>query len=383
MDDEDEEREPQPGDEDEHNSPDEEPGADNPTLSLAFDAFRQQQRLLASFDFSVLAVAQQALTDWSAIRAMQESIAKSVAQSINFPALQEIVRSMQVSQSLVEAAQLHHKWAEDFAKSIDLSSIVRANERILSSTALWEARQQQQELLASISKHFDHSALTSQLSSLVERIDWAALRESIGRWLPENLRGSEDLESIGKICLDEGLPLTWVPRGEIVHELMEAKTAEDRQRILEERSVDILDDCRDVLSDISHDWANQCRSAISALRQPDLHGPAQSHAAGIIDSIVLTVLGDGGRKIAKQKASEPFDDLPLYLAVESLVLRPLLLGFAQWRPGSADPIPSSFARHATAHAVGQEGVFTRINALVAVMLATSLTVQFWNDPAAP
>lgn len=244
-------------------------------------------------------------------------------------------------------------------------------------------RQQQQELLASITKHFDYSALTSQLSSLVEEIDWAALRESIGRWLPENLRGSEDLESIGKICLDEGLPLTWVPRGKIVHELMEAKTAEDRQRILEERSADILDDCRDVLSDISHDWANQCRSAISALRHTDLHGPAQSHAAGIIDSIVLTVLGDGGRMIAKQKASEPFDDLPLYLAVESLVLRPLFLGFAQWRPGSGDPVPSSFARHATAHAVGQEGVFTRLNALVAVMLATSLTVQYWDDPAAP
>jgi hypothetical protein len=29
--------------------------------------------------------------------------------------------------------------------------------------------------------------------------------------------------------------------------------------------------------------------------------------------------------------------------------------------------------------VGQQDVFTPINALVAIMLATSLTVQFWED----
>lgn len=141
-------------------------------------------------------------------------------------------------------------------------------------------------------------------------------------------------------------------------------------------------DCEAVLSGIEHEWADECRSAVRAFRG-GFEAPAQSHASNIIDSIVLAVLGQNARDHAKKRAQEEYDELPIHVAVENLVLRPLFLGLIKWFPGGTDPIPDHFARHATAHAVGQPGVFSRHNALVAIMLATSLTVQFWSDPAAP
>jgi hypothetical protein len=160
--------------------------------------------------------------------------------------------------------------------------------------------------------------------------------------------------------------------------------ADNRSLILLAHFDDILDDCEGALADISHDWANQCRTALTGMRQPGLEALAQSHAGNIVDSIVLAILGGGhGRQVAQQRASEPYDDLPLHVAVEHLVLRPLHHGFAKWHAGNGGPIPTRFARHATAHAVGQPDVFTRDHALVAVMLATSLTRQFWDDPGAP
>ena len=70
------------------------------------------------------------------------------------------------------------------------------------------------------------------------------------------------------------------------------------------------------------------------------------------------------------------DELPLQLAAENLTLRPLFRAFTAWWPESGESPPDFFARHATAHAVGHVGVFSPISALTAVMLATSLTVQY-------
>lgn len=114
---------------------------------------------------------------------------------------------------------------------------------------------------------------------------------------------------------------------------------------------------------------------------PDFHGPAQSHAANIVDSIVLAFHGKDGRTTTQKHAQLDFDDLPLRVIAENLALRPLLRALVTWWPAWGTPPPEHFARHATAHAVGQEGVFTPLNALIAVMLATSLTVQYQPQSA--
>ena len=165
------------------------------------------------------------------------------------------------------------------------------------------------------------------------------------------------------------------PRTEIVVALIEADGPEARLGIMRERRTDVLDDCQAALDSISHEWAVQCRSAVAALRL-SIDGPAQSHAGNIVDSIVLALHGKNGRDRAKERAQDDFDELPLQLAAENLTLRPLFRAFTAWWPDSGAIPPAYFARHATAHAVGHVGVFDPLSALIAVMLATSLTVQY-------
>jgi hypothetical protein len=352
---------------------------DSPALRSALEAFRQNQRILASFDFGAIDAAQRAIADSGILRAID-----AIEKSVNFSALQDVAKSIQAASSFAAIPVVDTKWMDQLTKSLDVSAFTRANDLILNNAAFLAARQHQADVLASIAAQLDYSALTKQLSSLLDGVDWAELQKAVESWLPPNLRSAHDLDKIAQLSFDEGLPLAWVPRAEIVLELTSAATPEDRLLILLAHFDNILDDCEGALAGISHDWANQCRTALSGMRQPGLEALSQSHAGNIVDSIVLAILGgDHGRQVAQQRASEPYDDLPLHVAVENLVLRPLHHGFAQWHAGNSDPIPTRFARHATAHAVGQPDVFTREHALVAVMLATSLTCQFWDDPGAP
>lgn len=50
--------------------------------------------------------------------------------------------------------------------------------------------------------------------------------------------------------------------------------------------------------------------------------------------------------------------------------------FVPWFPHSGIAPPDHYARHPTAHAVGRDGVFAPRSTLIAVMLATSLTIQY-------
>jgi hypothetical protein len=160
--------------------------------------------------------------------------------------------------------------------------------------------------------------------------------------------------------------------------LIAAETPEQRLTILQAHTNDILDDCEAALTTLQHEWSRQCRAAINALRA-GFDAPVQSHAGNIIDSIVLKLLGKSGRDEAKKRAEEDFHEQPLQLAAENLTIRPLFRAFTAWWPSSGATPPDHFARHATAHAVGHVGVFDPLAALIAVMLATSLTVQYSDE----
>ncbi len=214
------------------------------------------------------------------------------------------------------------------------------------------------------------------------QFDISGLVDGLNRWIPGNLRHVDDIDAVAVVALDEGLPLSWIPRREIVVALVSALSGEERQAILNRRSAEVLDDCEAALAPDDCEWARECKAAITALRA-GLVGPAQSHASNIIDSIVIDLFGPRGRDEAKKRAEAEFDDLPLQLASENLTVRPLFRAFTPWWPASGIPPPDHFARHATSHAVGHVGVFTPQSALVAVMLATSLTIQYSDGDVPP
>jgi hypothetical protein len=345
----------------------------------SLDAFAAIQRSLASIDFSAVQAAQRAFEHTGALKKIieaQEAIAKDFARSIDFSGIAATHKAIVDAGLAMQAVGAQKQWADSLAKSLDFAALNRAvsssaalHEWTRTSAAFNESLRTQTELFARVAE-----GITFQLPT----IDIPGLLTALDRWLPINLRDFVALDVVATVALDEGIPLSWVPRTEIVILLIEADGPAARVGILADRRDDILDDCEEALAPIAHEWAVQCRSALAAMRA-NLDGPAQSHASNIIDSIVLGLHGKNGREHAKFRAQEEFDRLPLQLAAENLSLRPLFRAFTTWFPNTGIDPPDYFSRHATSHAVGHPGVFAPVSALVAVMLATSLTVQYAPD----
>jgi hypothetical protein len=362
-------------------SPNQRPGPGDAYLGLA--AFSAIQRQLAAIDFSALTAARRLIEQATTFKipeiiAAQEAVAKNFANSVDFSHLAVTHKALVDAGATAKAIAAQQRWAESLAKSVDFSALDKAlastaalGALAKSNTAYIDSLREQSESLSRIARSFTFKVPT---------IDRPGLLEALDRWIPLNLHDVDDIDVVANVALDEGIPLSWIPRTEIVLELIAADGPEDRVKLLTERRGDILDDCESALTSVEHEWAVQCRSAIRAMRA-DLDGPAQSHASNIVDSIVLGLHGKKGRDLAKERAQQDYDNLPLGLAAENLTLRPLIRAFTSWWPDSGLIPPDYFARHATSHAVGYVGVFAPTSALIAVMLASSLTVQY--SPADP
>ena len=252
-----------------------------------------------------------------------------------------------------------------------------------------------QSQLKALTAQFDVSAVrqlsawTKQFDDVFEQITrTTAFRlpeidrwiENVDRWIPSNLHGVGRLDVVFAIALDEGIPLSWIPCPATVASLVEADGPQERVLTLTEHRDEILDHCDAILAPISHEWVTECRDAIRALREGH-YGSAQSHASNIIDSIVLALAEDRARDAAVELARREIDDVPYRSVAKILTLRPLARAFTPWWPSTGAPPPAHFSRHATSHAVGRAGVFKPEYALTAIMLATSLIVQF--EPHAP
>ena len=183
------------------------------------------------------------------------------------------------------------------------------------------------------------------------------------------------LVRMAEITLNEGIPIIGVLQREVEDEMLEASNAQERVRVLAGRREEILDYCLDALSNVGNEFANQGRLAVVAHKQGS-YQLAQSHAACIIDSILRHLYREKASKKAQQAASQDVERLPLHRVRENLVLRPVVLALTPWHPNQGDPMPKHFSRHATVHAVGHTGLFTEGKALIAVMLAVSLTRHF-------
>lgn len=383
-------------DADAHNEADdgesEEPAPDTPSPDrrsrpgasyLGLDAFSAIQRQLAAIDLSALTAAQRATRQATTFKipeiiAAQDAIAKNFAKTIDFSHLAASHKALIDAGPMAEAIVAQQQWAESLARSVDFSAL---NKALASSAALDAFAKPNTSSIASLREQVGFfSRMAESFTFKLPTIDIPGLLEALDRWLPLNLRSVADLDLVATIALDEGIPLSWIPRTEIVVDLLAADGPYARIKILVERRGDILDDCESALASIAHEWAVQTRDAIRAIRA-DLDGPAQSHASNIVDSIVLGLHGKKGRELAKERAQQDYDDLPMRLAAENLTLRPLFRAFTSWWPDSGVTPPGHFARHATSHAVGHVGVFAPASALVAVMLAASLTVQY--SPADP
>jgi hypothetical protein len=373
---------PEPGDGDESHEPKRnESGPVSDAAAEALRSFGRLQRELAASNLAAIDAAQRMAASipkniLSGISDTQLAMAQNIARSVDFNRLQQMSAAILANAPLARDAEaLQRQWAQLVAQALDPSSLRRASEAFLANINFDRIGEAHRAVAATLTTYFDSKTFQDSLRYLT--IDAQHLLRRLDDWIPANLRGA-DLEEAAAMALDDGIPVVWIPRRDIVEALVAAKAPDARADVLDGRHGEILDDCELALREIGHEWAHQCRAAIAALRA-EFDGPAQSHAANIVDSIVLRILGREGRDSARTRAQEALDDLPLQVAIESLVLRPLFKALTSWWPNTGTPPPEHFARHPTAHAVGEPGLFQRRHALVAVMLATSLTVQFWGE----
>jgi hypothetical protein len=198
----------------------------------------------------------------------------------------------------------------------------------------------------------------------------------IFRDFPTNLVDREgiDHERLGDIARTDGIPISWVPSSSVIDDLLAAPDSAGRLATLLTQQVEILHDCVALMTNRKDRCSAEVVRAANAALNGDYH-LAQSHASNIIDSIVLRIFPTEQRKQAVKRAKAPLDqEVPFLEYAQHLTLIPLAAAYTTWYP--AQPLPERFNRHATAHAVGHQDVFTELFCLIAVMLATSLTRQF-------
>ncbi|MFE5702191.1 hypothetical protein [Rhodococcus koreensis] len=217
-----------------------------------------------------------------------------------------------------------------------------------------------------------------------------ALRRRYPQNWPDDLRPFSDESTIRLIVQDEGIPLAYIPRPEIVSAVVEAENRKRRIDVLLGRREDIIDDCLAVLDDEALHRKVEAqvplmRDALYALR--DGHtSAAQALAIVVCDTLICTHIADS-HTAAKRQAGVVLDDLELvfradYLRI-ALAIAPVVGLLTSWTPKSPYPAPSELSRHVTIHQATPDHLRPD-NALIAVMMGTSLLLAFselaeWRD----
>lgn len=207
----------------------------------------------------------------------------------------------------------------------------------------------------------------------IARYDWASLVESIAKFLPPNW--PEDLEygPAMNFINGSGVPIIWVPSAPVVDLLVAAEGPIEVDKILSDHETVIVGDIRLVLDGIDIESpligeVQHLREAASVFGSGQLIA-AQSLATTTLDAIII-------RKYRYHRsAREQIQPITDESGLQSIILQgamvPLLSALTSYWPSNGDPVPTEYNRHATVHA-GASGQFSRRNALVALMLATSV-----------
>lgn len=207
----------------------------------------------------------------------------------------------------------------------------------------------------------------------------------VGYYYPPNWWSVPQLDgdAATAIMQDEGIPLPWVPRAEILADLTSAPDVDARDAILVARTPEIVKDCRQCLAEVVDVDFQQLNGliddALRALEQSN-ESAAQALAANVFDTLLRDVrhrgrlfAGSTGRFKYRDVTGgiTPVSDealIGLYRA--TCVLTPVLKVLGEFN-AETDPAPRRVRRHATAHRAGTTQ-YTPANAVIAIMLATSL-----------
>lgn len=213
------------------------------------------------------------------------------------------------------------------------------------------------------------------LTDIVRGFDWEALERRLQtpRNWPEGFEPY--LPDLLTMLNDEGIPVAWVPRWELLEQLIGAGSAEARSELLVEKRQDIVGDCAELLEDIETESLLPMMPSVEEILEACRAGlwkAAALAAVPLIHSVVESLEWVTDRQRA-QKYHAITATVSLRELMERATRAPLVLFYDDWNPLSGQPRPMHLARHVMSHRFGPEQVTDR-NCVVAVMLLTSLFV---------
>jgi hypothetical protein len=201
----------------------------------------------------------------------------------------------------------------------------------------------------------------------------ASMLEQLRETQPPNWSDDIDLEQVLAVIQEDGLPLVWLPRAEIVAEVLDVPNRAARVEVLLRHADELIVDCRAVLAAVGHETlAGQLPLAVRAVDALEAghHEAAQALAVVVTETAVACAISGKYENVKKQVLFDP--DLVPYTEMRlRAALAPIGPFYTTWYASSGTPAPEALGRHVTVHQADHTH-YTESNAMVAVLLATSV-----------
>jgi hypothetical protein len=236
------------------------------------------------------------------------------------------------------------------------------------------------------------------LDALAQAKGNRALEAALEMCRPRNWWGTGASQSLLRAARAEGLPLSWVPRSEIIVELKVCANEKARLDVLQSRREQIMQDCEDALGECTDEWViddvTLARRALEAIRAGyDEAGMALAVALGEpLAAWAATPRArafwskqdrsDWEKKRSKSKylwAQIEIDrvgsgDVEPWDFTYQVLIAPIPRFFTPYWPGQGAPPPRGLSRQVVAHHP-TPAHFSTTNALLAAMLVASILRQ--------
>lgn len=318
-------------------------------------------------------------------RVLGDSVTANLSGILSAEALgiSDIIRGARLTDSVAAqlAAQMPTFHLPDVSRV--LRDSVSANlSGILSAEALGISSGWANGLVSSMLPKFDFSILKSISSWLP---DFASLRLH----LPTNWRGvNVDVDEIEEDVLQilaEGIPLAWVPDKRVIGLLLDAPDAQARRRIISNNHRGITRTCLALAGSLPLRGrplflADMVARAVHAFQDGHVES-AQALATNVLDTLIT---GYSRVALGRSKGAMLNPEYSKKLSEERSWRLQLALGpsFTLMRgEHTVHERHNGFHRNATAHAVTSHQ-YSRINAVLAIMNATSVLTCFARDTEA-
>ncbi|MFC7925473.1 hypothetical protein [Microbacterium laevaniformans] len=206
---------------------------------------------------------------------------------------------------------------------------------------------------------------SSQWSEIIDRFVASAHIFLPMNWLEYHEQASGEL--LNQLVRDEGLPLCWIPPGDVLGRLLRAQTPQERRNLIGRYSDVIVRECAAELDHVTsrqgREYSRFARAAIHALTGGHREA-SQALATNTLDSLVQ-------RYGLHPPARNNPPDLSNLNLTDALVLGGLWSTYFSYDARQPNAIPYTFSRHASAHGVSSRQYSLR-NATIAVMHLTAV-----------